>query len=132
MDKVSTKSVLLLTLSFLHKDHPHHKARLGLSRADPTDNPQLLLGFHISPDPLPLLLVVGDGPLAYGGIIRDSKPELELIHSPNRIPKYQPMLQRQEVLVVPLPFPFGYYPQIQGFELSVPKIVPLNTPVLPP
>ena len=132
MDKVGTKPVLLLTLSLLHEDHPYYKARFGLSRADPADNSQFFLGLHITPDPFPLLLVVGDGPLADGGIVGDIKPELEFIHPPDCIPKHQPMLQRQKVLVVPSPFPFGYYSQVQVFELPVSKIVPLNTPVLSP
>lgn len=94
LDKVGTETVLLLALTLLNQHNTHHKPGFLLTGQDLLHNAQLLLGFHVLPDPLPLFLAVTNGPLPDGSIVQDLELELKLLHQPNGVAKHQSSLKR--------------------------------------
>ncbi len=93
--EVGAESIFLLALPFFNQYHANHKAGFILTGENLLHYAQFLLGFHILPDPLPLLKTVANGPLSDRGVILDSETKLKLVYTANGVPKNKALFQRQ-------------------------------------
>ena len=132
LDQVGTEAVFLLALALLNQHNPYHEAGLWFPREHLFHNAQLLLSFHVFPDPLPLLKAIAYGALPDGRIIPNLEAEGKLLHQANSVPKDQSAFQRQQVAVVRSPLLLRYYAKIQVFKLPIPEVVGVLVPVIPP
>ena len=132
LDQVGAEPVFLLALALLHQHNPHHELGLLFPRQNPPHYAQLLLGFHVLPDPLPLFEAVPNWALPDWRIIRHLEAEGKLLHQAYSVPKDQPFLERQKIAVVRSAFCLRDDAKVKVFKLPVAQVVGIFIPVVAP